>query len=62
METRRELGHWEIDTVMGSTGACVVILVERQSDYPLAGKMGAHTTAELNRATFALMCRIRGGT
>ena len=57
VETRREPGHWEIDTVMGSTGACVVTLVERQSGFLLVGKMRARTTAELNRATFALMCR-----
>ena len=55
--TRRELGHWEIDTVMGSTGACVVTLVERKTGCLLVGKMRARTTAELNRATFELMCR-----
>ena len=32
-------GHWEIDTVMGNTSACVVTLVERQSGYLLVGKM-----------------------
>ena len=60
VETRRESGHWEIDTVMGSTRACVVTLVERKSGYLLVGKMRARTTAELNRATFALMCRHPG--
>ena len=55
--TRQEPGHWEIDTVLGSTRECVVTLVERQSGYLLVGKMRARTTAELNRATFALMCR-----
>ena len=60
VETRRQAGHWEIDTVMGSTGACVVTLVERQSGYLLVGKMRARTTAELNRVTFALMCRYPG--
>ena len=57
VETRRQSGHWEIDTVMGSTSDCVVTLVERKSGYLLVGKMRARTTAELNRATFALMCR-----
>ena len=57
VEKRRQPGHWEIDTVLGSTGACVVTLVERQSGYLLVGKMRARTTAELNRATFALMSR-----
>ena len=57
VETRRQAGHWEIDTVLGTTRECVVTLVERQSGYLLVGKMRARTTAELNRATFALMCR-----
>ena len=60
VETRRQAGHWEIDTVMGTTSDCVVTLVERQSGYLLVGKMRARTTAELNRATFALMCRHPG--
>ena len=56
-ENRRQFGHWEIDTVLGSTRDCVVTLVERQSGYLLVGKMRARTTAELNRATFALIKR-----
>ena len=47
VETRQQSGHWEIDTVMGSTSACVVTLVERQSGYLLVGKRRARTTAEL---------------
>ncbi len=57
VETRQEPGHWEIDTIPGTTPDCVVTLVERQSGYLLVGKMRARTTAELNRAAFALMCR-----
>ena len=57
VENRRQFGHWEIDTVLGSSGACVVTLVERKSGYLLVGKMRARTTAELNRATRALMGR-----
>ena len=60
VETRQQVGHWEIDTVMGSTSECVVTLVERKTGYLLVGKMRARTTAELNRATFALMCRHPG--
>ena len=45
---------------MGSTSDCVVTLVERQSGFLLVGKMLARTTAELNRATFAWMCRHPG--
>ena len=57
VENRQQLGHWEIDTVLGTTRDCVVTLVERQSGYLLVGKMRARTTAELNRATFELMYR-----
>ena len=46
--------------MLGTTRECVVTLVERQSGYVLVGKMRARTTAELNRATFALMCRHPG--
>ena len=60
VESRRQQGHWEIDTVMGSTSECVVTLVERKTGYLLVGKMRARTTAELNRATFALMCQHPG--
>ena len=60
VENRRQSGHWEIDTVMGSTHECVVTLVERQSGCLLLGKMRARPTAELNRATFELMCRYPG--
>ena len=57
VESRQQPGHWEIDTVMGSTSECVVTLVERKTGFLLVGKMRARTTAELNRATFELMCR-----
>jgi IS30 family transposase len=40
IEKRRSVGHWEIDTVVG-TGAkdCVVTLVERKTGYALVGKL-----------------------
>ncbi|MGI9241502.1 MAG: hypothetical protein ACR2RV_11920 [Verrucomicrobiales bacterium] len=28
---RSRIGHWEIDTVMGSTRACILTLVERKA-------------------------------
>ena len=55
VESRQWVGHWEIDTVLGTTSACVVTLVERATGYLLVGKMAARTTAELNRATLALI-------
>ena len=55
VESRQRLGHWEIDTVLGTTSECVVTLVERATGYLLVGRMAARTTAELNRATLALI-------
>lgn len=55
VEGRAELGHWEIDTVLGSGKPCVVTLVERATGYILIGKMRARTVAELNRATLGLI-------
>lgn len=48
-DLRLEIGHWEIDTVMGGTKECVVTLVERVTGYTLVGKLRNRTTAELNR-------------
>src|SRR5690606_536855 len=40
--TRRELGHWEVDTVLGGRGrACIVALVERETGYVLIGQLRA---------------------
>ena len=50
VETRRQVGHWEIDTVMG-TGSrdCVVTLVERKTGLVLIGKLGDRTKESFNR-------------
>ena len=55
VEARSQIGHWEIDTVLGVGKPCIVTLVERATGYILIGKMRARTTAELNRATLALL-------
>lgn len=55
VESRQWIGHWEIDTVLGTTSECVVTLVERVTGYLLLGKMAARTVAELNRAVLALI-------
>ena len=55
VETRTQIGHWEIDTMLGKGKPCIVTLVERATGYILIGKMKARTVAELNRATFALI-------
>jgi IS30 family transposase len=54
VETRTQIGHWEIDTVLGRGRPCIVTLVERATGYVMIGKMKARTVAELNRATLAL--------
>ena len=39
---RRELGHWEVDTVVGKIGsACLLTLTDRKSRYLLADKVAA---------------------
>jgi IS30 family transposase len=50
VEKRRQMGHWEIDTVMG-TGSrdCIVSMVERKTGLVLIGKLSNRTTASLNR-------------
>lgn len=60
VESRHWLGHWEIDTVLGTSSECVVTLVERATGFTLIGKMAARTVAELNRATLELMRRYPG--
>jgi len=50
VESRQRVGHWEIDTVMGSDDQhCIVTLVERKTGYVLIGKLTDRkmaTTAE----------------
>ena len=55
---RREIGHWEIDTVHGSgSNDCVVTLVERLTGVTLIGKLRNNTTLLLNQRTRRLMRR-----
>lgn len=56
VEDRQQLGHWEIDTVMG-TGSkdCIVTLVERKTGYTLIGKLRDRTKAELTKRTVWLI-------
>lgn len=55
VESRSIIGHWEIDTVIGTTKPCVVTLVERTTGLVMIGKMKARTVAELNRAAVDLI-------
>lgn len=44
---RRQVGHWEIDTIQGPTRACLVTAVERATGYAVIGKLEACTTDAL---------------
>lgn len=58
VENRRQVGHWEIDTVMGKgSNHCLVSLVERKSGYLLIGKLKARTVAETDARTIRLIRR-----
>ena len=53
---RIELGHWEIDTVMGcGSKHCIVTLVERATGYTLIGQLNDRTAESLNRRVIELM-------
>jgi IS30 family transposase len=64
VERRRQIGHWEIDTMMGESPGesshCVLTLVERKSGYLMIGKLQARTAAETNRALLGLLARHPG--
>jgi len=59
VERRRQMGHWEIDTMMGESlgesSDCILTLVERRTGYVLIGKLAARTAAEANRALLDLL-------
>lgn len=57
VDRRIEDGHWEIDTVMGSTKACILTLVERRSGYLMIGKLADRTSSQTNLATLRLLRR-----
>lgn len=56
VETRHQMGHWEIDTVMGrGSKHCIVTVVERKTGYTLIGKLPNRTTIELNKRVIRLI-------
>lgn len=61
VEQRAQLGHWGIDTVMG-TGSldCIVMLVERKTGLVLIGKLSDRTKESFNRRVLRLI-RCRAG-
>lgn len=57
---RRELGHWEVDTVLeGRSRACIVSLVERRTGHVAIGKLSARTAAAFTARVIALIRRQR---
>ncbi len=57
--TRTQVGHWEVDTVLGAgqAGPCILTLVERKTGYVVIGKLRARTTAHVNRRITQLLRR-----
>jgi len=62
IETRREPGHWEIDTIMGTDHGrhSIVTLVERMTGYLVMGKLERHTAAECSAKVIELIARHAG--
>lgn len=62
VETRKVVGHWEIDTVKGDDQArhSVVTLVERKTGYLVMGKLARHRASDATARTIELIGRHRG--
>jgi IS30 family transposase len=56
VEHRHQVGHWEVDTVVGTgTKHCIISLVERSTGFVLIGKLTDRTVASLNRRAIELI-------
>ncbi len=55
--TRTQVGHWEMDTIMGATqsGPCVLSLVERATGYVVLGLLHTRTVEEVNARAIQLL-------
>ena len=61
VQQRRQLGHWEGDTVMGSDQRhCVLTLVERVSGYVVVKKLSARTKEQARQALSQAIGELRG--
>jgi IS30 family transposase len=59
-KNRSRIGHWEADTVIGSSDRhCVLTLVERRTGYVVIGKLEARTAQATNRRAIPLLRRYR---
>lgn len=57
VEERRQVGHWEIDTVHGTGRDSIATIVERMSGFSLIGKLPNVTAGALNRRVLKLLRR-----
>ena len=58
VDRRKELGHWEVDTVVGIGAAdCVATLVERKSGFAMLGKLRNRTSRGMTLRLRRLMRR-----
>lgn len=56
IETREEIGHWEMDTIVSAIDRyCVVSLVERATGCLLLGKLRSRSVADTNRRVLQLI-------
>ena len=61
VQQRRQLGHWEGDTVMGSDQRhCVLTLVERVSGYVVVKKLSARTKEQARVALSQAIAELKG--
>jgi IS30 family transposase len=62
VEGRREIGHWEIDTMMGNEHGrnSVLTLVERATGYTVIGKLKRHCAADATARCVELILRHAG--
>ncbi len=61
-EARQEIGHWEIDTVMGTEHGrnSVITMVERATGYTVMGKLARHCAADATARCVQLIERHDG--
>lgn len=61
-ETRTHIGHWEVDTVMGSERGrnSVITLVERATGFTVIGKLARHCAADASARLIELISRHEG--
>ncbi len=61
VETRRSIGHWEIDTVMGRGDLdCIITLVERKSKLTKIGKLRNRTKQQTNACLVRMLKKLQG--